>query len=134
MLGERVGELTGQTIGMRILDDEGQGPRMEVTDHGAGTLYGVQVDSTVTYVGTLRPNGTLSGSGTGFVRTADGKSATFRGYGVGTFTRPGAVSWRGSLFFETTAEELSGLNAIATLFEYQVDETGKSEGTFTEWK
>ena len=105
-----------------------------MTDHGAGTLYGVQVSSTVTYIGTLRPNGTITGSGTGFALTADGNTATFRGYGVGTFTRPGAISWHGALFFETTAPELDRLNGIAAAFDYQVDETGKSEGQFTEWK
>lgn len=134
MLGERIGELNGQTIGTRILTDEGRGPRMEVTDHATGVLYGIQVTSTVTYIGTLRPNGTITGEGTGFVLTADGHSANFRGTGVGTFTRPGAISWRGALFFETTADELSRLNGIAALFEYQVDESGKSEGQFTEWK
>ena len=96
MLGERIGELNGQTIGTRILTDEGRGPRMEVTDHATGVLYGIQVTSTVTYIGTLRPNGTITGEGTGFVLTADGHSANFRGTGVGTFTRPGAISWRGA--------------------------------------
>jgi len=134
MLGEKIGDTRGQTISTRILPDEGRGPRMEITDHGTGTLYGVHLDSTVTYVGTLRPNGTLEGEGNGVVMTQDGEAATYRGSGVGTFLRPGVTSWRGSLFFETASNKLGKLNGIACLFEYTVDESGKSEGHFTEWK
>lgn len=134
MLGEKVGEIRGQTIGTRILPDEGHGPRIESTDRGTGTLCGVHVDAISTYVGTLRPNGTIEGGGTGVVMTEDGESATFRAAGVGTPLRPGVTSWRGALFFETTSAKLSRLNGIATAFEYLVDESGKSEGHLHEWK
>jgi len=134
LLGDFVGEIRGQTISTRVLGDEGQGPRMEVTDQGSGELFGVSVNQTVTYVGTLRPNGTLSGEGHGVVMTANGGSATFRGTGVGRFVRPGAVSWRGALFYETASEELARLNGIAVAFEYETDESGKSEGRLHEWK
>lgn len=66
--------------------------------------------------------------------TEDGEAATYRGAGVGTFIRPGVPSWRGALFFQTASAKLSNLNGIAALFEYTVDEGGKSEGHFTEWK
>jgi hypothetical protein len=134
MLGDQVGELTGQTISSRVLPDEGSGPRLEVTDQQVGTLCGVQVTQTVTYLGTMRPNGTIAGSGTGLVMSGGGDAATFRGTGVGRFTRPGVVSWRGAIFYETTSQALDRLNGIATVFEYQVDEGGKSEGKLFEWK
>ena len=134
MLGEQVGDIRGQTVSTRVLPDEGNGPRMEITDQGLGTLCGEHISSTVTYVGTLRPNGTISGSGIGIVMTDAGESATFRGEAVGTFIRPGVTSWRGSLFFETTSEKLSRLNGIACAVEYTVDEGGKSEGHLYEWK
>jgi hypothetical protein len=134
MLGEQLGDVRGQSISTRILPDIGQGPRMEITDQSTGMLCGVHVTSTVTYIGTLRPNGTIAGDGTGVVMTEDGESATFRGAGVGTFSRPGATRWRGCLLYETNSMKLSRLNGIATLFEYEVDEGGKSEGHFYEWK
>jgi len=134
MLGELIGEIRGQAIGTRVLRDEGQGPRMEATDQGSGELYGVSVNQTVTYVGAQRPNGTILGEGTGITMTVDGESATFRGYGVGTFVRPGAVSWRGTLLYETSSKKLARLNGIAVLFEYDIDESGKSEGRLYEWK
>ena len=130
MSGKQIGEVRGQTIGTRVLPDIGTGPRMEITDHGVGTLLGVGITSTVTYIGTLRPNGTISGQGDGIVMTEDGESATFRGVGVGNFVRPGVTSWRGNLFYETTSARLSQLNGAAVPFEYEVDESGKSEGTF----
>lgn len=133
MLGEQIGELKGQTISTRVLEDIGHGPRTEVTDHQVGTLCGVQVDVTVTYVGTIRPSGTVAGGGNGFVVTASGQTATFTGHGVGGFTGPGQLTWRGALFYETTSDELSSLNGIAVVFEYQVAD-GKSEGTLFEWK
>jgi hypothetical protein len=132
MLGEQIGELNGQTISTRVLEDLGRGPRTEVTDHQVGTLCGVQVDTTVTYLGTMRPNGTMAGAGNGFVVTANGQTATFEGKGVGKFTGPGQISWRGALFYETAAEELSRLNGIAVVFEYTVID-GKSEGRLFEW-
>lgn len=134
MLGEQIGEARGQAISTRVLPDQGQGPRMEVTDQQVGTLYGIDVNITVTYVGTMRPNGTMSGEGTGLVMTADGGSATFRGFGVGTFTKPGVTSWRGAQFYETQTPELDRLNGIAAVFEYEVDENSKSEGRIFEWK
>src|SRR5437879_6349580 len=119
-----IGEVRGQGISTRVLPDEGLGPRMEVTDQAVGTLCGVAINQTVTYVGTLRPNGSLSGGGTGVTMTTTGGGATFRGVGVGRFVGQGAVSWRGALFYETDAEELASLNGIAVLFEYEIDESG----------
>jgi hypothetical protein len=134
MLGDSIGEVQGQTIGTRVLPDAGHGPRMEITDHGTGVLCGVQVTSTVTYQGTMRPNNSIAGEGTGIVMSADGEAATFRGAGVGTFTGPGAMHWVGSLFYETASPKLARLNGIAVAFEYDVDASGKSHGMFYEWK
>src|SRR2546428_7651487 len=101
MLGDKVGEVRGQTISTRVLPDEGLGPCMEVTDQATGTLCGVSINQTVTYTGVMRPNGTISGQGSGVTMTQSGGSATFRGVGVGRFTGSGAISWRGALFYET---------------------------------
>jgi hypothetical protein len=60
-------------------------------------------------------------------------AATFTGTGVARFTGPGQLTWRGALFYETTSDELSSLNGIAVLFEYQVADS-KSEGRLFEWK
>src|SRR5436305_304939 len=130
MLGDPIGDVKGQTIGTRVLHDAGQGPRMEITDRSTGELCGVPVTSTVTYLGTMRPNNSITGEGTGIVITEDSETATFRGAGIGTFSGPGAMHWVGSLFYETTSTKLARLNGIAVAFEYDVDESGKSHGAF----
>jgi len=134
MLGDMVGEIRGQHSTTRVLADEGHGPRMEVTDQSSGTLFGVGMNQTVTYVGTMRPNGTIAGEAHGVTMSATGGAATFRGMGVGRFVGPGAMSWRGSLFYESASDEFARLNGIAVLFEYEIDESGKSEGRLFEWK
>jgi hypothetical protein len=133
MLGEQVAEFAGQIISTRILEDLGTGSRTEATDHTVGTLCGLHAEGTVTYVSTMRPNGTIAGSGNGIVVTANGHTATFRGTGVGRMTAPGTVSYRGAIFYETSAQELSRLNGIAVVFEYEVVD-GKSVSNQFEWK
>lgn len=66
--------------------------------------------------------------------TAGRGSATLRGIGVGRFTGPGAISWRGAVLYETQTPELSRLDGTAAVFEYEVDESSKSEGRLYEWK
>jgi hypothetical protein len=111
MLGEQVAEFNGQAVSTRVLDDIGFGPRTEVTDHQVGTLCGVQVESTVTYIGTLRPNGTLTGSGTGYTVTADGHTATFRGQGAGSPAQARSV---GGERFSTRATQRNSAASTAS--------------------
>jgi hypothetical protein len=52
-----------------------------------------------TYTSVLK-EGVLHGRGQGIVTSKDGKGvATWTGQGVGRFTEPGKVSFRGSIFF-----------------------------------
>jgi hypothetical protein len=135
MLGEQIGELTGQITGMRVLPDEGHGAKVEVSFQQSGTLLGVHVNDMGTYVSVTRPDGTLFGDGQGVTMTEDGEMATWRGQGVGRFTgRGGAVSYRGAVYFQTTSERLARLNSMAVVFEYETDESGKTTAKDYEWK
>jgi hypothetical protein len=62
--------------------------------------------------------------------------ATWTGQGVGRFTSPGGkISFRGSLFFRTTSSaNLSALNNLVGMFEYEVDEIGNCSSKVWEWK
>ena len=40
MLGEQIGEETGQITAMRVLPAEGAGPKVEVSFQSSGTLLG----------------------------------------------------------------------------------------------
>jgi hypothetical protein len=83
--------------------------------------------------------GVLHGEGQGIVTTKDGKGVdTWTGQGVGKFTGPGKVSFRGSIFLRTpSASEggnLSYLNNMVGVFEYEVDEAGNCFSKTWEWK
>jgi hypothetical protein len=135
MLGEQIGEETGQITGMRVLPDEGAGAKVEITFQSNGTLLGTHVSNVGTYQSVTRPDGTLFGDGQGVTMTEDGESATWRGQGVGRFTGHGtATAFRGAIYFQTTSDRLSRLNGMAVVFEYEADESGKTSDKSYEWK
>ena len=135
MLGEQIGEETGQITGMRVLPDQGAGPKVEVSFQASGTLLGAHVTNIGTYVSVTRPDGTLFGDGQGIAMTDDGEAAAWRGQGVGRFTGRGtAVAYRGAIYFQTTSQRLARLNGIAVVFEYESDESGKTTDKTYEWK
>jgi hypothetical protein len=133
MLGELLGEELGQITARRVLPSEGL-PRVEVSFQASGTLLGVHETDMSTYVAVARPDGTMFGDGQGVIQTEDGDMATWRGQGVGRFTAPGRQSWRGAIYYETSSERLARLNGIACVFEYEVDESGKTESKLWEWE
>ena len=134
MLGEQIGEVTGQITGMRVLPDEGNGAKVEVSFQQSGTLLGAHVSDMGTYISVTRPDGTLFGDGQGVTMTDEGEAATWRGQGVGRFTGHGmAVSYRGAIYYQTTSQRLARLNGIAVVFEYETDESGKASSKAYEW-
>jgi hypothetical protein len=135
MLGEQIGEETGQITGMRVLPDDGAGAKVEVSFQASGTLLGLHASNMGTFISVTRPDGTLFGDGQGFSMTDDGEAATWRGQGVGRFTGHGmAVSFRGAIYFQTASERLARLNGMAVVFEYEADESGKVADKTYEWK
>lgn len=135
MLGELLGEQIGQTTGTRVLPSEDGSPRIEVSFQANGTLLGTQTVEMGTFIAVNRPDGTLFGTGQGVLTTDDGDMATWAGNGVGRPAgRGGSVSWRGAIYYQTSSERLTRLNSIAAIFEFEVDETGKTEAKSYEWK
>ncbi len=135
MLGELLAEERGKTTGFRVLPSDGHGPKVEVSFQASGKLLGVEANDMGTYWSIVRPDGTLFGDGQGIVMTAEGDMASWSGQGVGKFTGRGrAVSWRGTVYYQTTSERLARLNGIAGIFEYEVDEEGNTHSKLWEWK
>jgi hypothetical protein len=99
-------------------------------------LKGVEFTNIGTFWSITRPGGTLYGEGQGVMTTKGGdEMATWNGYGVGRFTGPGRISYRGSFFYRTNSTgKLSFLNNIVGLFEYEWDEGGNSAAKVWEWK
>jgi hypothetical protein len=134
MLGERICEETGKVVLRRVLPSAGAGPKVEVTFEASGSLLGVPMSDTGTYTASLRPDGTLFGDGQGLVMGRNGEAATWSGQGVGRLGKDGAVSYRGAIYFQTTAAAWASLNGQAVVFEYEVDGQGNTRAQDWEWK
>jgi hypothetical protein len=134
MLGEKIGEMSGKASSQRVLSVADGGLKMETSMQGNGTLLGVNVKETGTYVTVARPDGTQYGEGRGVMITAAGEIATWTGHGVGKANKDGTASYRGSLIFQTMPAQLSRLNNIAVVFEYTVDADGNTHSDYWEWK
>ena len=135
MLGELIGEDKGKITNVRVLPADGSGPKLEVSFQGAGKLLGQDVSEVASYISTLLPSGVFNGVGQGLITTKKGDIATWTGTGVGKPTGNGmAASWRGSVCYQTASSSLAGLNKIAAIFEFEVDENGNTAGKLWEWK
>lgn len=134
MLGEQFGEVKGKITGQRVLDLAG--PSIETSITASGSLKGVQIKETLTFIG--RPtnsNGILHGKGIGVIMAGESELATVTGEGIGRIDSLKSVNYRGSLFFSTSsAGKLASLNNLVGVFEAVID----AEGNFTEktweWK
>ena len=134
MLGDTLGNVTGEVVVRRVLSAASGGVRTESTQRGSGTLLGVDFREMTTYESQLRPDGTLFGSGQGVYMGSGGEMATWQGHGVGTLTPNGGVSFRGALYLYSSTTKWQRLNSVACVFEYEVDATDGYKGTLYEWK
>jgi hypothetical protein len=135
MVGEFLGEEIGQITGTRVAASPGGESRLEISFQASGTILGVHTTTVATYESTPRTDGTMFGQGRGVVLTENGETLTWKGQGVGRLIGRGtATSWRGAIYYETASAELARLNGVACVFEYEVDETGKTEAKLWEWK
>ena len=134
MLGDKLGNVTGKVVLRRVLAVGPSLTRTESTQRGAGTLLGVDYGEMSTYESELRPDGTLFGSGQGIYMGRGGEMATWIGQGVGSLTKGGGVSFRGAIYIYSTSPAWQRLNAVASVYEYEVDADDNYKGTLTEWK
>jgi hypothetical protein len=134
MLGDKIGAESGKVTVQRVLPNLGGGPKMEISFQATGTLLGANETDTGTYWSVVRPDGTLYGEGQGVVMGKGGEMATWTGQGVGTIQKDGSVSYRGAVYFQSSSAAWSRLNAIAAIYEYQVDAQGNTRAEFWEWK
>jgi hypothetical protein len=133
MLGELIGELKGRISSQRVLDSDG--PEIETNISASGTLRGVQVTETLSYVAAPSAKGVLSGVGEGVMISSKGEMATYTGQGIGKFDSSGTLKWRGAIFFKSTSSgELQFLNNLVAVFEAEVDAQENFSDKTWEWK
>ncbi len=132
---EKIGSIKAVTT-VKVLPANGTNPRFEVSaPSGSGTLAGADVQSMATYSAELREDGTIYGEcpNSGVVMASDGV-ATFRASGIGAFTEDGGTSFKGIVYFQTSAPSLSSLNGAAVVYNWDVDAEGNATWELWEWK
>jgi hypothetical protein len=134
MLGEQLGEEQGQITGRRVLPSEGQGPKVEVSFQARGTILGVEITNLGTYWSILQANGALYGEGQGVAMTTQGDVVQWTGTGRGRFTEQGGVSFRGTVYYQTTSERLGRLNGMAGVYEHEASADDSVVTRYWEWK
>jgi hypothetical protein len=134
MLGDKLGDSKGKVKARRVLGNTGGGPKMETSFEGSGKLLGVKETEVATYWAVMRPDGTLYGEGQGIITGAGGEMATWVGQGVGTIKKNGSVSYRGAVYYQTSAQAWMRLNSVAAVFEFDVDGQGNTRAQLWEWK
>lgn len=137
MLGEMIGTEQGKITGIRVLPFDGSNntPKLEVSFQGSGELVGVKTTNVGTYISVLTAAGVFNGAGQGMITTKNGDIVTWTATGIGKPAGEGlAASWRGIIYYQTSAQQLAGLNKIPVVFEYEVDENGNTTDKLWEWK
>jgi hypothetical protein len=132
MLGEQLGESTGKRIVRRVLASDPL--TMEVTFEDSGTMLGIATSGFGTYTATVRADGSIYGEANGAFVSADGDAVTWKASGLGKLMPGGAVSYRGILYYRTTAEKFLRLNTVGGVFEYDADAAGNTTSKVWEWK
>ena len=135
-LGEQIQDSRGKITGQRVLNVEGI-LKMETSFMMEGNFRGIPCTELGTYTSMLG-GGVLHGEAQGIVTAKDGQGmVSWTGQGVGRFTGPGKVSFRGAIYFQTSSSEggkLSNLNNMVGVFEYETDEMGNCSSKTWEWK
>lgn len=122
--GKSIGEEHGETVGFRVLPDEGKGQWVEVSQRAKGKLLGLDSTDLLTYRFTIRPDGSLYGDGQGIQMLSDGSMSAWAATGIGSQSVPGGPqSWKVTLQFHNPMgryKELEG-HTIHVDFDVSAD-------------
>lgn len=132
MLGAEIGHEEGQIIGRRVLEEV---PKIENTFNAEGSFRGIDTNDLGTYWTTVRPGGVLYGEGQGVLVSTDGQMATWTAQGLGRYISSRVIRFRGSSFYRTDSTgSLAFLNNMMAVFEFEIDERGKTSARNWEWE
>jgi hypothetical protein len=135
MIGEMIGELTGKTVGTRILHHHQGGElKIERTIEAKGKILGEEVTFIATSWAMERPEGGTFTRGNGVMITKKGEKAVLHGAGISLpGTSPG-WNFRGARYLQTKSPALSRLNNVALVFEISITPDGTYHDKMWEWK
>jgi hypothetical protein len=128
--GEKLGEEDGQTMGFRILTDERQGFSVEASERAEGTFLGENSTNIRTYRMSMKPDGTLDGSGQGIMMLKDGSMAMWTGTGTGKPKGPGlgAATWQVQITIRQGTGKWAAYANKTLSGEYSTDDNWRSKG------
>ncbi|MGH9003449.1 MAG: hypothetical protein ACRDYV_10000 [Acidimicrobiia bacterium] len=135
MLGDIVLESSGRITNVKVLENAGGQSKVEVSLQGQGKLLGTGMTELASYWQEVRPGGVFYGEGGPVWMTDQGELLSWKGFGVGRPTGPGfAASYAVCGSIQSDSTTYADLAGMATVGEYQVDETGNYTWTLWEWK
>ncbi len=132
MVGAQIAEGRGKRTSRRVLATEPT-LRVEASVEEMATMLGVQGLSIITYVSTVKQDGSLYGEGEGVFAAPTGEMVTWKGIGVGRFSLDGSIRYTGSLSLNTSSPKLSSLNGISVVFEWDIDAQGNTHSKLFEF-
>jgi hypothetical protein len=87
-----------------------------------------------TYWTIPKTGGALYGEGQGLLTTTDGQIATWTARGLGRYTAPRTIWFRGFTFYQTDSTgSLASLNNLMTVFEFEVNDVGNASARNWDW-
>ena len=140
VLGELIEDESGKVTGHRVLDIEG--PKIERSFTMTGKYKEIEATDIGTFWTVMREAAdaepVMYAEAQGVITAKDGNGmATYVAQGIGRFTSPGKIRFHGSVFYQTTSTgggNLSFLNNVIGVFEYEGDEQGNCSVKVWEWK
>ncbi len=134
MIGEMVGELTGNVVGKRLTRHYGGDLKIERTIESQGKILDTEVTFMATFWSKERPQGGMFSKGNGIMMTKTGEKAVLHGSGISVQGKGPGWSMRGIRYLQTSSPALSRLNDVALVFEIEFDPDGTVHDRMWEWK
>jgi hypothetical protein len=134
MIGEMIGEVTGNVVGQRIVRYHYGEPKLERTTELKGTLLGTEVTIIATFWSKERSQGGVYSEGSAIVTTNAGEKATVHASGISVPNKGSGWSMRGIRYLQTSSSALSRLNDVALVFEVEIAPDGTIVDKTWEWK
>jgi hypothetical protein len=97
---------------------------VEVSFEDSEKMLGFATTGMATHSSVVSADGGAVGAGHGIVSTQDADAVVWKGSGKGKILPGGAVSYRGILYYQTTSQKLTKLNAAPGVFEYEAEADG----------
>jgi hypothetical protein len=134
MIGDMIGELTGKTVGQRVIRGHHGELKIEKSMESKGKILGIDVTFNATVKFRERPQGGMYVNGNGIMTTVKGDKVILHGSGISIAGKGPGMIMRGIRYAQTTSPSFSRLNNAALVFEIEGMPDGTQHDKMWEWK